>query len=810
MGYKLKRMTILLVTFLLVTLILLFTIWAITLTFQRPSAGATWSYVTGKVQTVESHGPAKGILRQGDIILTINGQSVWIARGFPNSRTGDMLHFIVLRGGKAIEATITLSHAQTLLTIGRLSPMLIGFLFWVLGIFSFLLDRSDARWWVFFYGQIICLSLVSGAISSYSSQWIGFLFGFLLWWDGPLAVNVHLRIFRCSLTQWKKMLSIILWGVAAALALVGTLCRVDIIHIGNQLLLAIEYGWLGVNFLFAIIVTISGYSRLADHRVPHTRISMLGLLTSLSLLPILMLGLIPDVLFGRPTIPYELSFLALILIPVGYGITLFEDRFENLFKSLGRVFSIAFTILILTILYLGMYYGFLVISQSWNRTILLTGLVIPLLIITTIRPIYRLIARLVDLLVFGKMYDFRTAIEETESLLRDAGNTPNSVAERLCISLKHILQVDFTCLLLSNGYMVTSLKQDDSSITSQILNETCMSEILDGLKILSSQEEIRQHIFKIITHNNVENSKLMEFIAQAKILITLHGSKNKLGLLFLGKRMGLYDYEANDLRLLECIVEQGSIAIENAFLLNEVQEHITQTVLLHRQILQTREDERKRVSRDLHDDVIQSLVAINYKICELKRMSLTGMEEKYSEVQEDIRMLCYAVRKICAELRPPTLDTVGLIPALQSRISELNQQEYYQTFFYSRIDETQEIPESSAVCLFRVFQEAINNIRKHSSATIVKIDIKSRINEICLSIEDNGVGFSMPSHMNDLIRNYHFGLVGLREMLEAVGGRLTVESEPGNGCRIIAIIPQEETEVALKESCKHENTHINC
>jgi signal transduction histidine kinase len=150
-------------------------------------------------------------------------------------------------------------------------------------------------------------------------------------------------------------------------------------------------------------------------------------------------------------------------------------------------------------------------------------------------------------------------------------------------------------------------------------------------------------------------------------------------------------------------------------------------------------------------------------------------------------------------LRPPTLDTVGLIPALESRISEFNQQEYYLISFQTRVDESQEISEATTVCLFRVFEEAMSNIKKHSAATQVKIEVEVGSNEVRLSVEDNGVGFSIPSRMGDFVRNYHFGLVGIREMLEAVGGRLSVESAPGKGCRIIATVPRDETNPVLKE-----------
>jgi len=220
-----------------------------------------------------------------------------------------------------------------------------------------------------------------------------------------------------------------------------------------------------------------------------------------------------------------------------------------------------------------------------------------------------------------------------------------------------------------------------------------------------------------------------------------------------------------------------------------LEESRSQVTSLTSQLLLAEEQERRRIAHELHDGLGQSLnaIAVNVKTT-LERVGgkvKTGFES-LEAIMPIIRQSIEEVHRIGMNLRPSLLDDLGLLPTIGWFIRE------YQKIYPSiRIEEQTEIEETQVpdplkAVIYRILQEAMNNIAKHSKANLVSISLRKRDNRIALVIEDNGIGFDMENVKNG------FGLGSMRERAEFSVGSFDIESVKGKGTVIRASWPIEQ------------------
>jgi signal transduction histidine kinase len=211
---------------------------------------------------------------------------------------------------------------------------------------------------------------------------------------------------------------------------------------------------------------------------------------------------------------------------------------------------------------------------------------------------------------------------------------------------------------------------------------------------------------------------------------------------------------------------------------------------LTRQIISAQEEERKRISRELHDEVVQLLVGINVELSALgHQATLTpaSLRRKISQTQRLVQSSVQAVHRFARELRPAVLDDLGLIPALHAYTKSLADRKGIRVKMtaYSGVET---LPIAARTVLFRVAQEALNNVARHAGATDVKIAIMPIAGVVRLEIVDNGKSFQLSKTLRAKT-NKRLGLVGMRERIEMIGGTLEIESAPGAGTAVRAEIP---------------------
>lgn len=210
-----------------------------------------------------------------------------------------------------------------------------------------------------------------------------------------------------------------------------------------------------------------------------------------------------------------------------------------------------------------------------------------------------------------------------------------------------------------------------------------------------------------------------------------------------------------------------------------------------RRLLSEREDERKHLARELHDQVIQDLLSINYELegLETQPESNSELEGNLSSIRKGIRALVDSLRNICRDLRPPTIDSLGLGAALQSYARDWTS----RTGIQIQLDldnRLGRLPETTELSIFRIIQEGLNNVWRHSKASQTCILIRHTTpRSLMVSISDDGTGLEEDFDLIALAKNGHFGLLGISERVSLLGGRFHLQRSPEGGSLLLVEIP---------------------
>lgn len=211
---------------------------------------------------------------------------------------------------------------------------------------------------------------------------------------------------------------------------------------------------------------------------------------------------------------------------------------------------------------------------------------------------------------------------------------------------------------------------------------------------------------------------------------------------------------------------------------------------LARQILSAQEDERREISRELHDEVVQTLVGINVELAALGKTASLGLrafKAKLARTQQLVEKSVSAVHQFARELRPAVLDDLGLIPALHAymKILAVRKKLKIRLTAFAGVEA---LDSARRTVLYRVAQEALTNVARHAAARVVGVTIVPIPGAIRMEIHDDGRSFQVQQTLS-ATTNKRLGLLGMRERVEMVGGSVTIESAPGKGTTVRAEIP---------------------
>ncbi len=271
--------------------------------------------------------------------------------------------------------------------------------------------------------------------------------------------------------------------------------------------------------------------------------------------------------------------------------------------------------------------------------------------------------------------------------------------------------------------------------------------------------------------------------------VPLFARGNVAGLFSLSKREVAYFTEEH-VRLAEAMSSQASVAVENAVLFEQMQASTVRMKSLSRRLVEAQESERRNIARELHDEAGQALASLRIGLRLLEREVDEGgsVTRRVAELMKRTDAVIDGLRRLAADLRPASLDHLGLEAALRQYSRSAASKFGLEVRFKARGFTGKRLPAVVETALYRVVQEAMTNVVRHAGATRVDILAERRGDRVMVMVEDDGVGFE-PGRVQ---RGNHFGLLGMRERAEALGGTLAVESTPGAGSTVVVEVPSAD------------------
>ncbi len=222
----------------------------------------------------------------------------------------------------------------------------------------------------------------------------------------------------------------------------------------------------------------------------------------------------------------------------------------------------------------------------------------------------------------------------------------------------------------------------------------------------------------------------------------------------------------------------------NVQLEERVQERTAELRALAASLMKVQEAERKQMARDIHDELGQSLTELNLGISALKSdHEDDALQQRLTELREITTRTIQSVQRFAAELRPPLLDRLGLIPALESRIEQFRKRGGVQASL--RVTPAHlEVSDHCATQVYRIVQEALTNVARHAIATRVQVHVRATESGVAVTVRDNGIGFAAGRGASPSL-----GLLGMRERAAMIGAQIRVRSRPGRGTVVRLRLP---------------------
>ncbi|MBI3404573.1 MAG: hypothetical protein HY046_03850 [Acidobacteria bacterium] len=240
---------------------------------------------------------------------------------------------------------------------------------------------------------------------------------------------------------------------------------------------------------------------------------------------------------------------------------------------------------------------------------------------------------------------------------------------------------------------------------------------------------------------------------------------------------GAEKFDVDDLRWIERVSRHLGPAVENVFRLRSLR-------------ARTVESERGRISHDLHDGILQTLLGLNLRLEVLRRkLSDSGTATELSEIQQTLQQESQELRRIVNDLRPQRVASADLHEMMRN-LGERFRAESAIPLELLAEAVSAEVSDRISRELFQIYREALHNIKKHAGATHVVVKLWQDEAKVCLMVDDNGKGFSFAGRFtSDELDRLRLGPISIKERTRSIGGVLTVESNPGHGARITVEVP---------------------
>jgi signal transduction histidine kinase len=211
---------------------------------------------------------------------------------------------------------------------------------------------------------------------------------------------------------------------------------------------------------------------------------------------------------------------------------------------------------------------------------------------------------------------------------------------------------------------------------------------------------------------------------------------------------------------------------------------------MQHRLLDSEENERQRLAQELHDGPLQELHSLDFKLVALARGVADEQQQvQLTEMRSTLRHLARHLRTICQDLRPPALTPFGVSVVIRSYAEAFQLQHPELTVTLDLEDDGQRLSERTRLAFYRIFQQGMRNVAQHAEATQVLISLRLDEHNATMCIRDDGQGFHAPDDLLPMVEQGKYGLLGCVERAGAIGGHVTIHSEPGCGVQLQVVAP---------------------
>jgi len=364
------------------------------------------------------------------------------------------------------------------------------------------------------------------------------------------------------------------------------------------------------------------------------------------------------------------------------------------------------------------------------------------------------------------------------------------VMETILDYMQFVMQLDIAFVVLSEGderYRIRAVRTVDATAT---LQDSLQDQTIDML----SEPIIRSYFTKYESTFIPDSRELsvwnppMELASMNCWLgIPLESMGKILGIVVIAHATP-HSFTGNQIELAEAVVKQAVVALQNAWLFEQVRSGRERLQQLSRHLVEIQENERKYIARELHDETSQSLTSLKMglQVIEKEADRRVRLTEQVRNLQALADETLESLHHLAVNLRPASLDHLGLVDALTSLIESTKQRSGLQAHFkIIGSMQTAVLTDEIETSIYRIVQETITNVIRHAYATYVDVILEWQDEKILIVIEDDGVGMDLQKARE----SGRLGLVGMQERAEMLGGRLLVDSTPQVGTTLVVEIP---------------------
>jgi signal transduction histidine kinase len=743
------------------------------------------------VTYIEADTPAAASeLKIGDVLTHVDGKPVFPSELkshdvyqplYEGKRPGDSVSYTVLREGQALEIDIVTAKLTVGEIAGRTRLPFIALMFWIVGaVLLFLSSERMVQITVFSTcSQLFGLALAAG----YASQWYIrgapetlFIAECLL-----AATLVHLFIvFPVQKAVPGRTLVLgFIYGAAMLLVVPSLLPRAwrYSLKVLNDMRLVVAPRFLILGALVGLGLLWHTYV-VSSSRVVRARIRLVVFGTAVAFGPSLCFSLIPAAAIGSPLVDYETSFLALVIFPLSCAYAVYKYNLMEMDLVINR----STVLLLLALLSVSSYLLLMAVVGRLFPTFYAlrpySGALVALLTVLPMALAQRRIQVFVNRIFYGSWYDYSSIISAfSRDLARilDMATLVHLLVQRLTDAMK-VKRTAFLSLegqhLVVKGSVGLEGAERSFVIHAEGRLASCLKESIDPLEAQLLRSKLGAE-----SQENVPD--------WSRLWVPIILGRELRGVLILGDRLADDVYSQEDVQILGTLARQVAVAVHNVYLVETLRQSLEEKRVLYHRLVGVREEERKRLAWDLHDQVIQDLSFLSSKVAEFLNAPLahSSLIKELETLRKELKKSISDLRQICTDLRPKVLD-LGLPVAIKACVNDFRRKATLPVDLSIEGFEEEDVSEEVCLAIYRIAQEALNNVQKHARAQQVKVWLNFNSDNVEMSIADDGCGFSLPTSWAKLTEQGHFGLAFLHERAQMIGGNLSIEAVPDQGTTI--------------------------